>query len=90
MNLRHGNSYYSCTESPELSETSVSSLWKSWKKTWERFAIAPRIDESGGKRRMCTLLYITREDAVKVCGDGESEDITQDVLNKFEEYCNPT
>ena len=43
---------------------------------------------------MCTLLSIIGEDAVKVFytfeyGDGESEYSIQDVLNTFEEYCNP-
>ena len=64
------------------------------KKTWERFEIATGIDEAGDKKRVCTLLSIIGEDAVKVFdtfeyGDGESEDSIQDVLNKFEEYCNP-
>ena len=64
------------------------------KKTWERFEIATGIDEAGDKKRVCTLLSIIGEDAVKVFdtfeyGDGESGDSIQDVLNKFEEYCNP-
>ena len=64
------------------------------KKTWERFEIATGIGEAGDKKRVCTLLSIIGEDAVKVFdtfeyGDGESEDSIQDVLNKFEEYCNP-
>ena len=64
------------------------------KKTWERFEIATGIDEAGDKKRVCTLLSIIGEDAVKVFdtfeyGDGESEDSIQDVLNKFKEYCNP-
>ena len=61
---------------------------------WERFEIATGIDEAGDKKRVCTLLSIIGEDAVKVFdtfvyGDGESEDSIEDVLNKFEEYCNP-
>ena len=76
-----------------INDKSASSLWKSWEKTWERFEIATRIDEAIDKKRVCTLLSII-EDAVKVFdtfeyGDGESEDSIQDVLNKFEEYCNP-
>ena len=48
----------------------------------------------GHKKRVCTLPSIIGEDAVKVFdtfefGDGESEDSIHDVLNKFEEYCNP-
>ena len=77
-----------------INDKSASSLWKSWKKTWERFEIATGIDEAGDKKRVCTLLSIIGEDAVKVFdtfeyGGGESEDSIHDVLNKFEEYCNP-
>ena len=77
-----------------INDKSASSLWKSWKKTWERFEIATGIDDAGAKKRVSTLLSIIGEDAVKVFdtfeyGDGESEDSIQDVLNKFEEYCNP-
>ena len=71
-----------------INDKSAFSLWKSWKKTWERFEIATGIDEAGDKKRVCTLLSIIGEDAVKVFdtfeyGDGESEDSIQDVLNKF-------
>ena len=77
-----------------INDKSASSLLKSWKKTWERFDIATRIDEAGDKKRVCTLLSIIGEDAVKVFGtfeygEGESEDSIHDVINKFEEYCNP-
>ena len=62
-----------------INDKSASSLWKSWKKTWGRFEIATGIDEAGDKKRVCTLLSIIGEDAVKVFdtfeyGDGESED----------------
>ena len=62
--------------------------------TWERFEIATAIDEAGDKKRVCTRVSIIGGDAVKVFdtfeyGDGESEDSIQDVLNKFEKYCNP-
>ena len=77
-----------------INDKSASGLWKSWKKSWERFEIATVIDETGDKKRVCTLLSIIGDDAVKVFdtfeyGDGESEDSIQDVLNKFEEYWNP-
>ena len=76
-----------------INDKSASSLWKSWGKNWERFEIATGIDEAGDKKRVCTLLSIIGEDAVKVFDtfeywDGESEDSIQDVLNKFEEYYN--
>ena len=77
-----------------INDKSASSPWKYWKKTWERYGIATGIYETGNKKRVCTLLSILGEDAVKVFdtfeyGDGESEDSIHDVLNKFEEYCNP-
>ena len=69
-----------------INDKSASSLWKYWKKTWERFEIATGIDEAGDKKRVCTLLYIIGEDAVKVFdtfqyGDGQSEDSIHDMLN---------
>ena len=81
-------------KSLNINDKSASSLWKSCKKTWERFEIATGIDKAGDKKRVCTLLSIIGEDAVKVFdtfeyGDGETEDSIHDVLNKFEEYCNP-
>ena len=48
-----------------INDKSASGLWKSWKKTWERFEIATGIDEAGDKKRVCTLLSIIGEDAVK-------------------------
>ena len=60
-----------------------------WSDGVESFEIATGIDEAGNKKRVCILLSIIGEDAVKVFdtfeyGDGESDDSKQDVLNKFE------
>ena len=49
-----------------INDKSASTLWKYWKKTWERFEIAKGIDEAGDKKRVFTLLSIIGEDAVKV------------------------
>ena len=77
-----------------INDKSVSILWKSWKKTWTRFEVATGIDETSDKKRVCTLLSVIGEDAVKVYDtfeyvDGESADSVEDVLTKFEEYCSP-
>ena len=45
------------------------------KKTWERFEIATGIDEAGDKKRVCTLLSIIGEDAVKVFDTFEYEKV---------------
>ena len=62
------------------------------KENLQRFEIATGIYDAGYKKRVCTILSIMEEDAVKVFDtfvyeDGESED---SVPNKFEEPCNPT
>ena len=49
-----------------INDKSASSLQKYWEKTWERFEIATWIDEAGDKKRVCTMLSIIGEDAVKV------------------------
>ena len=77
-----------------INDKSASSLWKSWRKTWTRFEIATGIDEAAEKKRVCTLLSVIGEDAVKVFetfqyAEGESDDKLADVLKKFEEHCNP-
>lgn len=56
--------------------------------------MATGIDETSDKKRVCTLLSVIGEDAVKVYDtfeyvDGESADSVEDVLTKFEEYCSP-
>ena len=51
-----------------INDKSASSLWKSWRKTWTKFEVASGIDEAAEKKRMCTLLTVIGEDAVKVYG----------------------
>ena len=77
-----------------INDKSAAVLWKSWRKTWNRFEIATGIDEASYKKRVCTLLSVIDEDAVKVCdafqySDGENEDNLEDILQRFEEHCNP-
>ena len=55
---------------------------------------APKTLNINDKSASSTLISIIGEDAVKVFDtfeyvDGESEDSINDVINKFEEYCNP-
>ena len=49
-----------------FNDKAASSLWKSWRKTWTRFEVATGIDEAAEKKRMCTLLSVIGEDAVKM------------------------
>ena len=49
-----------------INDKSAYSLLKSWRKTWTRFEIATGIDEAAEKKRVCTLLSVIGEDAVKV------------------------
>lgn len=77
-----------------INDKSAAILWKAWRKTWNRFEIATGIDEASDKKRVCTLLSVIGDDAVKVYdafqyADGESEDNLEDVLRKFEGHCNP-
>ena len=77
-----------------INDKSAAVLWKAWRKTWNRFEIATGIDEASDKKRVCTLLSVIGDDAVKVYdafqySAGENEDKLDDVLRKFEEHCNP-
>ena len=77
-----------------INDKSASNLWKFWRKTWTRFEVATGIDEVAEKKRVCTLLSVVGEDAVKVFekfqyGEGESDERLPDVLKKFEKHCNP-
>ena len=45
-----------------INDKSTSSLWK----TWSWFEVATGIDEAAEKKRVCTLLSVIGEDAVKV------------------------
>ena len=76
-----------------INDKSASSLWKSWRKTWIRFDVAIGVDGAAEKKRVCTLLSVIGEDAVKVfetfLREGESDERLADVLKKFEERCNP-
>ena len=49
-----------------INDKSASSLWKSWRKTWTRFEVATGIDKAAEKKRVCTLLSVIGEEAVKL------------------------
>ena len=75
-----------------INDKSASSLWKSWRKTWNRFEVATGIGEAAEKKRVCTLLSVIGEDAVFETfqyAEGKRDDKLADVLKKFEEHCNP-
>ena len=68
--------------------------WKKWEKVWKRYETAAGIYKQEDLVRVSTLLSVIGEDAVRafdtfVWSEGQKEDSINDVLTKFDEYCEP-
>ena len=72
----------------------LATSWKQWRKIWLRYEIATGINKQEGLVRVATLLSVIGEDAAKVYATftwlaGENEQCIDQVLSKFDSYCEP-
>ena len=79
---------------PLIVDDNLASNWKQWKKVWQRYEIAAGIYKQEDLVRVSTLLSVIGEDAIRafdtfVWREGQKEDSINDVLTKFDEYCEP-
>ena len=62
---------------PLIVDDNLATTWKQWKKVWQRYEIAAQIYKQEDIVRVSTLLSVIGEDSIN------------DVLTKFDEYCEP-
>ena len=79
---------------PLVMDDNLTTNWNAWKKAWTRYEVATGVNKQEQLVRVSTLLSVIGEDA-KIAFDafewGETEDDStiEDVLAKFDEYCEP-
>ena len=79
---------------PLVMDDKLASNWNAWKKAWTRYEVATGVNKQEQLVRVSTLLSVIGEDAKKAFdafewGETEDDSTIEDVLAKFDEYCEP-
>ena len=79
---------------PLVMDNNLATNWNAWKKAWTRYEVATGVNKQEQLVRVSTLLSVIGEDATKEfdafeLAETEDNSKTEDVLAKFDEYCEP-
>ena len=79
---------------PLVMNNNLATNWNAWKKAWTRYEVATGVNKQEQLVRVSTLLSLIEEDATKAFdafewGEIEDHSKIEDVLAKFDEYCEP-
>ena len=79
---------------PLMMDDNLATNWNAWKKAGTRYEVATGVNKQEQLVRVWTMLSVIGEDATKAFdafewGETEDDSKIEDVLAKFDEYCDP-
>jgi len=72
-------------------EGNIAENWKQWKQRFEIFSLASSLSGEDMKVQAATLLHVAGPEALEVYNtfSWESPDEKDNIVEKFDQYCNP-